>query len=205
MGSGMYEAKRRALIFGMLAFAVFALVAVLLVQRVNQVQAAVGDMVEVVVAAKDVPARTALSEDLVTTVKMPKRYALPSLLSSPADVKGQLTTVRLAKGEPLTAGVLRPVRTEDSPLRTVTLMAGTTVVIPPSTAPGDRVDVIAARKEGEKEVARVVLEGVPVVDVYRTDKIQGVTVALPLEEARLLVEAVNFSKQVHLLTRTAID
>jgi pilus assembly protein CpaB len=95
--------RRRGLLLLAVALAAGGLAASQVRQRERNVQARVGPLVAVLVAARDLPADTRMSERSVEVKRVPARYVAPDALVSPAEVAGARTAVPVAAGSYLTA------------------------------------------------------------------------------------------------------
>jgi Flp pilus assembly protein CpaB len=121
--------------------------------------------VPVVVAARDLAASTVLTADDVTVVRVPPEAAAPTALPQPDAVVGEVLAAPVAAGEALSSVRLRgaslltgqpegsvalPVRLSD---------AGAAVLL----SPGDHIDLVAARTDGESSRGVTVAEHLPVL------------------------------------------
>jgi pilus assembly protein CpaB len=145
---------RGLLLLALLFAAVAAVLAFVALSRGsdNKNEAAAADTKTVVVAARDVPARTELKSDMLKTIEVPVDSVLSNTYSDPSALVGQTTRYPLAENEQVTAlkiGVTS--NTEDQGLSSV-LPAGTrafAITVSEESGvgglilPGDLVDVIA--------------------------------------------------------------
>lgn len=121
--------------------------------------------VPVVVAARDLPAATLLTGDDVTVVQVPVDAAAPSAFSHPDAVVGEVLAAPVAAGEALSSVRLRGAslltgQAEGSVALPVRLSdAGAAVLL----SPGDRIDLLTARPDGEVSRGVTVAEALPVL------------------------------------------
>jgi pilus assembly protein CpaB len=96
--------RRRGLLLLAVALAAGGLAASQVRQREQSVEARVGPLVGVLVAARDLPADTRVSERSVELRQVPARYVAPDALGSAGQVEGARTAVPVAAGSYLTPG-----------------------------------------------------------------------------------------------------
>jgi Flp pilus assembly protein CpaB len=161
-----------------------------------------GSPVPLLVAAEDIPPLTALTPDRLATTPIEARDLPPGLHTDPAQVTGLVTAVPLRRGDLLTRAVLLPpdAMGEHRAFR-LTESARGGVVIPPGLRPGERVDILAAVKEGDRETVAPVLQGALVLEAS-AGREPSLTLSLSLEEARRLMWAENYGRQVRVLRRS---
>lgn len=162
------------------------------------------DLVTVLVAARDVAAGTALTDDDLSTVALPADTVPDGALRPGAAVLGRTVGGPVRRGEPLTdvrlvgasllAGVGRPADVVAVPVRLAEPDAAVLV------RAGDRVDVLAApvdAPDGRPPVAEVVVERALVVAVPQPGPAGDgaiVVVAVPPAAARALAAAATVAR-----------
>ena len=143
-----------------------------------RVAAAASDTATVVVAQSEIPTRSLLTADLLTTKTYPKNLVPAGALTNEADAVGQTTISAIPAG----AAVVRSQLTSATGRTgaSVTLEKGKVLVAFPTidpltlaglVRPGDRVDVLATLTSGSGEAARktqTTLQNLEVVDVLTT-------------------------------------
>lgn len=150
------------------AAAVLAAVSVFAYLRSLQSRvAASGNLVKLVVAARDLHAGETLDASSLDLVPFPDRYLLPGTFTDAAEVSGRVLRYPVRQGEPLLEGA---VSLRDGDLATGGLDAGLrafplpceAVAFPPSRlAPGSRVDIICTNGG----FSRLAMENVGVLEV----------------------------------------
>lgn len=98
--------RRRAGLLLALALACGGLAASEVGRRVGEVERRVGAPVPVAVAARNIAPGDELARRDVEVREIPERYAPPDALAAAEQAAGQRTTVPVAAGSPLTAGLL---------------------------------------------------------------------------------------------------
>ncbi len=137
--------------------------------------------VSVVVTAKQVPPRTALTREMLATKALPRDFADPSFLTSIDEAVGKMTTVPLAQGEIVYRTKLA---TKDQKTalafhipagrRAVTLAVNEISGVAGLIEPGDRVDLILilSKEIAARDKARLVVEDIPVLAVVQSMEVR---------------------------------
>jgi pilus assembly protein CpaB len=202
----MTPVRRRGLVLISFALVCGGLAASQVRERERRAEAALGPLVPVAVARRDLPAEHRLAAGDVTARRVPARYLPPDALADPAQLAGARTAVPLAAGAFLTVGVLGG-RTNDSDQgaglrpgqRVVAVRVAGALV---DVQPGSRVDVVVSTQPatggGRTFVA---LEDVELLGL------QGAlaTLRVTARQAVYLTAAVNFAKEIRLLLRPPGD
>jgi Flp pilus assembly protein CpaB len=194
----MLKARRSARVLLLLAALAATTAVVLFLHHVNTVERQFGEFVEVLVAGQAIPARTPITDQVLDTVAIPRRYLRPGLLTSKDEAINRVSLVAVGKGEFLTASVLRSDPIPDG-MRAITITAGQTVVFDGDLKPGDRVDVMAAFREEGQEVSRIVVHDLEVMGVTSEGRQKQLTVLAREEDAARLVWMENYGKQVRFI------
>ena len=188
---------------------------------------------KIVVARKDIPARTVLSSEWVEEIECPAGWIPPGAITHSSEVSGMINLTPLLKGEPLLRGHLGRLQESGQGLafkvppgkRAVTVAVDEVSGVGGLLSPGDRVDVlgsieIAADSSGRKEAVTVAaVQNVEVLAVGKntesstSENAEGktkagetktVTLALTPEEARPLILLSDRGK-IRLLLRSPAD
>lgn len=161
-------ARSRVLVVAAVLFAAVAaaLVFVALQQRTEEGQGSVGAVTDVVVAARDLPANTRLTADMLEVRAVPAQAALTDGYASIEALVGLPTRYPLARGEQLTrlkVGVDAIQDKDDLALVLPTGKRGFAVEVTEITGvgglllPGNTVDVIAVFDEGAAGIDKAVM------------------------------------------------
>jgi len=149
-----------------------ALVTVIVLQA-QQVRLADEEAVTVVVAAVDIPARTALSRDLLANAAMPRRLVPPGAIGSASDADGRLLRDPLykgavlvdkqlaAKGADLSASLLIP---PGKPYA-FNLPVAMFLSAPPRLQLHDRIDIVAYPKGRPLGEGGVIVADLEIIDL----------------------------------------
>jgi len=161
---------------------------------------------EVVTAVQDIPARTKISREMVTSTHYPKELVIDGVLRNPQEADGHTTLVRIkAKEQIRTSDLLGAGQTPglayDIPpgMRAIAIGAGEVMAAGSAVKPGDRVDILATYTDPvvHQETTQMILQNVLVLAVNegvtdqqgKTGAKSSMTLAVKPEEAELLTAA----------------
>ena len=216
--------RRRGIVLLLLALASGGLAAAQVRDRERRVEARVGPLVEVVIAARDLAPDDRLGPRDLNVKRVPARFVPPDALGSPARLVGARTAVAVTAGsyvtiglvqgaEPARGGALRPgERALEIAVTGGAALAG--------AGPGSRVDVLVStqRQEGAGRTF-VALEGVEMLELRPAGSSRLgaessadapaatalATLRVSLRQAVYLAAAENFGHEVRLLMRPPGD
>jgi len=174
-------------------------------QRQNEMQSA-KYWTDVVTAQQDIPAKTKITRDMVTTTRYPKELVVEGAIKDPKTVDGRTTLYRIkAKdqirssdllGEGINAGLAIDI---PPGMRAIAIGAGEVQAVGSSVKPGDRIDVLATYTDpiARQETTQMILQNVLVLAVNegvtdqqgKTGAKSSMTLAVKPEEAELLTAA----------------
>ena len=224
--------RRRAFLFLSLSLACGGLAASEVSSRVREVEAAVGGLVPVLTAARDVPAGKELRRGDLAVREVPERFAPPDSLAAAEEAAGLPVAAPLAKGSYVTTAVFGPAAGGQAgargpaPLRrgeraVEVAVAGGEVLA--GSAPGARVDVLISTdaRSGPGRTL-LALEDVELLDLRAgsgggagVGGIEGegagaaasgtAILRVTLRQAVYLTAAQNFAREVRLLPRPPGD
>lgn len=223
--------RRRAFLFLSLALASGGLAASEVSSRMREVEASVGGLVEVLTAARDVPAGKELRRADLAVREIPERFAPPDALVTAQEATGLPVAMPLVKGSYVTSAVFGPAASGQAgargpaPLRrgeraVEVAVAGGDVLA--GSAAGARVDVLISTdaREGPGRTL-LALEDVELLDLRAGAAGGGVggieaegagatasgtaTLRVTLRQAVYLTAAQNFAREVRLLPRPPGD
>ncbi|MGZ0050948.1 flp pilus assembly protein CpaB [Brevibacillus gelatini] len=197
----MLESKRRAIIFLVLSFLLAALAGFLFLKKIKDMNAQLGEMVEIYEANVDIPSRALIQPDQLTTRQIPKKYADDSYVVDKLSLKNQVTVVPLSKGDVITKNILKPANiVRDQNNRLVTVYASGNVMFDQELEALDRVDIIISTTEGGKPVTKVFMKDVPVAMVAKSDnKFKGVALELPFEDVPKFIHQQHYAELIRIL------
>jgi pilus assembly protein CpaB len=202
----MTPTRRRGLLLLCFALVCGGLAASQVRERERRAEAAVGPLVAVAVARRDLPADHRLASGDLTARRVPARYAPPDALTDPAQLTGARTAVPLAAGAFLSAAVLGGQANDSDQgagLRTGQRAVSVRVAGALADAhPGSRVDVVVSTQPatgGGRTFAA--LEDVELLGLRGA----LATLRVTARQAVYLTAAVNFAKEIRLLLRPSGD
>ncbi|MGG4417154.1 flp pilus assembly protein CpaB [Brevibacillus agri] len=199
----MLESKRRAIIFLVLSFLLAALAGFLFLKKIKDMNAQLGEMVEIYEANVDIPSRALIQPDQLTTRQIPKKYADDSYVVDKLSLKNQVTVVPLSKGDVITKNILKPANmVRDQNNRLITVYASGNIMFDQELEALDRVDIIISTTKGGQPVTEVFMKDVPVAMVAKSDnKFKGVALELPFEDVPKFIHQQHYAELMRILGR----
>ncbi|MFS0554922.1 flp pilus assembly protein CpaB [Brevibacillus sp. 179-C9.3 HS] len=197
----MLESKRRAIIFLVLSFLLAAIAGFLFLQKIKEINAQLGEMVEIYEANADIPSRALINPDQLTVREIPKKFADDSYVMDKASLKNQVTIVPLSKGDIITKNIMKPANiVRDQNNRLVTVFQSGNVVFDQELEALDRVDIIISHQMNGKAATEVFMKDVPVAMVAKSEnKFKGVALELPFEEVPKFIHQQHYAQMVRIL------
>lgn len=179
----MLESKRRAIIFLTISLLLAAAAGFLVMKKIRDLNAQMGEMVEIYVANTSIASRSLISPDQIKAKQIPKKYADHSYITDKATLQNQVTVVPLSEGDIITRNMIKPAQTlRDQNHRLVTVYASGNIVFDQQLEALDHVDIIVSREENGKPVTEVFMKDIPVAMVAQSDdEFKGVALELPFE------------------------
>ncbi|MCS1352428.1 flp pilus assembly protein CpaB [Mechercharimyces sp. CAU 1602] len=209
----MQDAKRRAIIFLVVALLLAALAGYLFLQKVSAVDARIGNMVEVYIANKEIPSRQPLKKEYFDTVSIPEQYLQEGAITAgeidaialgnnSVPLEYLVSVVPLSEGQPLTKNILKMqslLTTDDK--RMVTLGQSDRVQFDGQFEANDRIDLIVSDKGGNDTVTKVFMKNVPIVGVSKDENgvVNAIGLEMTLKEAELFIHKQNFAINIRVL------
>ncbi|HBZ83907.1 MULTISPECIES: flp pilus assembly protein CpaB [Brevibacillus] len=197
----MLESKRRAIIFLALSFLLAALAGFLFLKKIKDMNAQLGEMVEIYEANVDIPSRALIQPDQLTTRQIPKKYADGSYVVDKMSLKNQVTVVPLSKGDIITKNILKPANmVRDQNNRLITVYASGNIMFDQELEALDRVDIIISTTKAGQPVTEVFMKDVPVAMVAKSDnKFKGVALELPFEDVPKFIHQQHYAELMRIL------
>jgi len=198
----MLESKRRAIIFLVISF-LFALAAGLFfLQKVKAINSELGGMTKIYVASADIPSRTVIQPDQVTTEEVPNRFLKETHVTSVEELLDKVLVVPLSSGDIITENMIKPIssaRSENN--RLVTLYQSERLQFDQQLEPLDRIDIIvSSRLEGSAPKTEVFMKDVLVAaTIQREGNFSGIAVEIPSGDAPLLIHVQNYADSIRIL------
>lgn len=199
----MLEAKRHIGVFLGAALLLAIMTGYVVHDRVQAVEAQLGDRVSILVASREIPAQVPLSAEDLATVSIPAVFKQPGMITDPKEVEGKVSLVSLNKGDLVVGHALtdRVIIPEDQ--RVIRLHRSQVVSFDENLLVGDRVDIVVTVPDAAGTgslVTDLVLAKLPVVEVDA--KAAWVGVQVPEEQAPRVVGLQVTAKQMQLLRVT---
>lgn len=195
----MASPRTKALILATASAAFLTAGAALLQVEHARAMAALGDRVPVAVAARPLSAGQPLRAGDLALRSTPAACAFSERVADPAAVLGHTLAVAVPQGAPVPTYALRPPPALHPGERAWEIRASERILLDSQIQPGDRADVLAAvGREGQGTV-REVAAGVRVLAVDRSSRPDAVTLGVTPDQARELMTAENFARQVRVV------
>ncbi|EST54333.1 hypothetical protein T458_13465 [Brevibacillus panacihumi W25] len=197
----MLESKRRAIIFLALSILLAAGAGFLFLKKIKDLNAQLGEMVEIYVANTDIASRALIQPDQITTREIPKKFADDSYITDKASLKNQVTVVPLSKGNIITKNIIKPATTvRDQNNRLVTVYASGKIVFDQQLEALDRVDIIVSHNDNGKPATEVFMKDVPVAMVAKSDdQFRGVALEMPFEQVPIFIHQQHYAQVMRIL------
>ncbi len=203
----MLEAKRRAAIFLLLAFILAAVAGYLVLEKVKQLNAELGGMIEIYVANGNIPARELINTTQLTKMEIPQKFLTSSHITSESDIIGQVSVVPLKGGDIITSNMLKNhsnLLSENN--RLVALIRTDNIVFDQEVTALDRIDIIVSHEvDGEKKT-ELFMKDVAVAYAQGTgENFAGIAVEVSTSEATNLIHIQNYAEYIRILKANAGD
>jgi Flp pilus assembly protein CpaB len=197
----MLESKRRAIIFLALSLLLAAAAGFLFLKKIKDMNAQLGEMVEIYVASTDIASRSLIQPDQIKTRQIPKKFADDSYITDMLMLKNQVTVVPLSEGDIITKNIIKPATTvRDQNNRLVTVYASANIVFDQQVEALDRVDVIVSHEVNGKPATEVFMKDVPVAMVAKTeDEFKGVALEMPFEQVPAFIHQQHYAQVMRIL------
>ncbi|NGQ97052.1 flp pilus assembly protein CpaB [Brevibacillus sp. SYP-B805] len=197
----MLESKRRAIIFLALSFLLAVTAGFLVLQKIRDVNAQLGEMVDIYVANTDIPSRSLIQPDQVRAKQIPKKFVDQSYITDKMSLQNQVTVVPLSAGDIITKNMIKPATiVRDQNHRLVTVFASGNVRFDQELEALDRVDIIVSHEVNGQPVTEVFMKDVPVAMVARSgDEFKGVALELPFEEVPKFIHQQHYADIIRIL------
>lgn len=201
----MLEARRRAAIFLLLAFILAAVAGYLVLEKVKQLNAELGGMIEIYVANGNIPARELINTTQLTKMEIPQKFLTSSHITSESDIIGQVSVVPLKEGDIITSNMLKNhsnLLNENN--RLVALIRTDKVVFDQEVSALDRIDIIVSQEvDGEKKT-ELYMKDVAVAYAQGTgENFAGVAVEVSVNDATKLIHIQHYADHIRVLKANA--
>ncbi|QQE75765.1 flagella basal body P-ring formation protein FlgA [Brevibacillus composti] len=197
----MRESKRRAIIFLSLSFLLALAAGFLVINKINEMNEQLGQMVDIYVANTDIASRSPISPEQVKARQIPKKFVDNSYITDKAALQGQVTVVPLSEGDIITKNMIKPtaqLREENN--RLVTVYASDRIIFDQQLEALDRVDIIVSYEVNDQPVTEVFMVDVPVAMVSKTDtEFKGAALELPFDKVTAFIHQQHYVSTMRIL------
>lgn len=196
----MGESKRMAIIFAAVSLICAMLAAVLFLNMVKQTKEKLGDTVQVMAAAKEIPPMTNISADMLTTVEIPRRLAGNFTFTGHEGLLNQTTIIRLSAGEIFTENIIKE-KTSLPPNSRVVQLRPPVAVFDGEYKFGDKVDIVVSYKENARDISETLFHNVTVVNQLQLkgEETTSLGIVLTDKEVETMVWMLNYGKEVRVV------
>lgn len=201
----MLEARRRAAIFLLLAFILAAVAGYLVLEKVKQLNAELGGMIEIYVANGNIPAREPINTTQLTKMEIPQKFLTSSHITSDSDIIGQVSVVPLKEGDIITSNMLKNhsnLLNENN--RLVALIRTDKVVFDQEVSALDRIDIIVSQEVAGEKKTELFMKDVAVAYAQGTgENFAGVAVEVSVNDATKLIHIQHYADHIRVLKANA--
>lgn len=197
----MLESKRRAAIFLFLAFILAVVAGYLVLDKVRSLNAELGGMTTIYIAKGNIPSRTQIQENQITTMSIPNKFVMKSHITSKNDLMEKVLVVPVSKGDIITKNMIKPVSNlREEKNRLVSLYRTEKIQFDQVIEALDRVDIIVSREVDGKKLTEIFMRDVPVAWAQGSgDKFAGVAVEINEKDAPRLIDAQVYANHIRVL------
>ena len=197
----MLESKRRALLFLVVSLILAIIAGFLFLQKVKTLNAELGGMTKIYVAAADIPSRTLVKPDQVKTIDVPNKYVNNSYVTDVKDLIDKVLVVPLSNEDIITKTMIKPVsNARDENNRLVALPESEKVFFDQQLEALDRVDLIISQNFTGKPVTTTFMKDIPVAAVMKIDdKFGGIAIEVSAQDAPLIIHMQNYADTIRVL------
>lgn len=174
---------------------------------------------DVVVAAANIAYGQEISADNLRLTPLAVSAIRPDMLHTLGDVQGKIATGDIFQGEPIvrqriadkTAGSMLASLVGEN-MRAVSVRVNDVIGVAGFLLPGNRVDVLASRMDGQRSLTRTVLQNIKVLAVDQTVAankdtpviVRAVTLEVSPQDSQMLFQAIQ-EGSIHLALRNPVD
>ncbi|SEP95105.1 pilus assembly protein CpaB [Virgibacillus subterraneus] len=198
----MLESKRKAIIFFLIALVLALVSGFLVLKKVQALNSNLGTIVEVYVANNDIPSRSMIKPEDITTDEIPKKYLRDEHITNIESLKNIVSVVPLSSGEIITKSILKKTSTiTETDNRLITLLnSSEKIFFDQELFALDRVDIIISNSFGEEPLTEVFMKDVKVARVATQKKeFSGVQLEIPFEKVPELIHMQNYADSLRIV------
>lgn len=198
----MLESRRRAIIFITISLLLATAAGFFALKKVRDLNSELGGMTKVYVAASNIPSRTLIKPDQVTTMEIPNRFVnKESHVTDVKDFYNKVLVVPLSKDDIITKQMIKPVSNiANENNRLVAIPQSDRVSFDEILESLDRIDIIVSHKFGDKPVTEIFMEDVSVAyPLFNGKKFTGVVVEVSAQNAPKIIHMENYADSMRVL------
>lgn len=186
----------------LLAFLLASVAGYLVFQKVKDLNSELGGMTKIYVAKSDIPARTLIQENQITTMEIPNKfYVKDSHVIKKDELVNTVLVVPVSKGHIITENMLKPfsnLRNENN--RLVSMYPSEKIQFDQVIEALDRVDIIVSTDDNGKQKTEIFMRDVPVAYAQGSGKdFAGIALEVSMEDAPKLIHIQNYADKVRVL------
>ena len=189
------------MIFLLLAFVLAAIAGYLVFDKVRTLNAELGGMTKIYVAAGDIPSRTLITENQIKTIEIPNRYVSESYVTKMNELVKKVVVVPLKKDDIITGNMLKPVtELRKANDRLVAMYRSDKIQFDQVVTTNDRVDIIVSTGDKDQKKTEIFMRDVPVAWAQgEGEKFIGAALEVSLEDAPKLINMQNYADHIRIL------
>ncbi len=198
----MLESKRRAIIFITISLLLASVAGYLVLRKVSDLNSDLGGMTKIYVAASDIPSRTLIKPDQVTTREIPNRFVNEdSHVTDVKDFYNSVLVVPLGENDIITKQMIKPVSNiANENNRLVAIPLSDRVNFDQQLESLDRADIIVSHKFADQPVTETFMKDVPVAyPLKEGKKFTGIVVELSAKDVPRIIHMENYADSIRVL------
>jgi Flp pilus assembly protein CpaB len=192
----LLESKRRAIIFFVIAILLAALSGYFILQKVKELNADLGTMVNVYVSNKEIHSRALITPDDITTTEIPAKYLRKEYITDIDEFVNSVSVVPLSEGQIITRNMLKTASTvTEEDHRLITILQAENTFFDEVLYDMDRVDIVVSHEVNGEDVTEVFMTDLKVVRVAEKDgEFSGVQVEVPFDDITELIHMQHYAE-----------
>ncbi len=175
----------------------------LVFQKVRDLNSELGGMTKIYVAKGDIPVRTLIQENQITTMEIPNKFVNKKQhITKKEDLLNSVSVVPLAKEDVITKNMLKPATNlQNENNRLVALYPSEKIQFDQVVSPLDRVDIIVSTETDGQPTTEIFMRDVPVAwaDGDKPEDFAGAALEVSIEDAAKLIHVQNYADKVRIL------
>lgn len=201
----MLESKRKAIIFITISFLLAIVAGVFTLKQVSALNEELGGMTEIYVAATDIPSRTQIKPEHLTTMKIPKRFLVENShieTSNSEELINKVLVVPVSEGSIITKEIVKPFSEAiNKNNRLVAIPKSDRIFFDREDLHAlDRIDIVVSHNFDGQPKTEIFMKDVLVFSTLKKEnEFRGVMVEIPVEDAPKIIHMENYSDSMRIL------